>query len=182
MPVKCIALFSMMKIPSTIVIGYGNPDRQDDGVAWHILAGLSKQLGRTVPEKWEDPFELSGDFPHLMFQLQLAPEVSEILARYDNILFVDAHTGDIPNDIQFCEVTSGMQTSPFTHHMTAEACLQLTHSLYQAKPRAYLLSVRGYSFSFTQNLSPQTAFLAAIGINKGMDWLKSLGSSFERIE
>ncbi len=170
-------LIRQMKIPSTVIIGYGNPDRQDDGVAWHILAGFSKQLGRVVPSNWEEPFETTDEYPHLLFQLQLAPEVSETLANYDHVLFVDAHTGDIPNDIQLCEVTSGMQTSPFTHHMTAEACLQLTSSLYQAKPRAYLLSVRGYSFAFTQNLSPQTAFLAAIAVNKGMDWLSNLGKA-----
>lgn len=163
-----------MKLPSTVIVGYGNPDRQDDGVAWHILAGISKQLGRPTPANWEDPFEISTEYPHLIFQLQLAPEISETLARYENVLFVDAHTGDIPNDIQLSEVTGGTQVSPFTHHMTAEACLQLTNSIYFAKPMAYLLSVRGYSFAFTQNLSPQTAFLAAIAISKGMDWLAKL--------
>lgn len=163
-----------MKLPSTAIVGYGNPDRQDDGVAWHILAGISGQLERPTPENWEEPFEITSDYPHLFFQLQLAPEISETLARYDYVLFVDAHTGDIPNDIQLSEVTGGMQTSPFTHHITAEACLQLAKTIYQAKPMAYLLSVRGYSFAFTQNLSPQTAFLAAIAIKKGMDWLKKL--------
>ncbi len=169
-----------MKTPSTIIIGYGNPDRQDDGVAWHILAGFAQRLNRKVPTDWEDPFEIGEDFPHILFQLQLNPEVSETLAQYENILFVDAHTGDIPNDIQFGEVSEGFQTSPFTHHMTAEACLDLTRTLYQSKPRAYLLSVRGYSFGFTQNLSPQTAFLSAIAVNKGMDWLTQLEKPDEK--
>jgi hydrogenase maturation protease len=169
-----------MKTPSTIIIGYGNPDRQDDGVAWHILAGLAQRLDRKVPTDWEEPFEIGEDFPHILFQLQLNPEVSETLAQYENILFVDAHTGDIPNDIQFGEVSEGFQTSPFTHHMTAEACLDLTRTFYQSKPRAFLLSVRGYSFGFTQNLSPQTAFLSAIAVNKGMDWLTQLEKPDEK--
>jgi Ni,Fe-hydrogenase maturation factor len=163
-----------MNIPSTVIIGYGNPDRQDDGVAWHILAGIAKKLGRVVPANWEEPFELSEESPHIMFRLQLDPEISETLSQYQNVCFVDAHTGDIPNDIQFGEVTSGFQTSPFTHHITAEACLALTQSLYQKKPEAFLLSVRGYAFGFTQELSPQTAFLAVIAIDKGMEWLKGL--------
>jgi hydrogenase maturation protease len=169
-------LFLTMKIPSTIIIGYGNPDRQDDGVAWHILAGLTQRLGRSVPADWEEPFEIGDDYPHLLFQLQLNPEVSETLSRYERILFIDAHTGDIPNDIQFGEVEKGFQISPFTHHMTAEACLDLTRTLYQSKPQAFLLSVRGYAFGFTQNLSPQTAFLSAIAVNKAMDWLSSMES------
>jgi Ni,Fe-hydrogenase maturation factor len=166
-----------MTIPSTIFIGYGNPDRQDDGLAWHILAGVAKKLGRTVSENWEDPFEITDEFPHLIFQLQLTPEISETLAKYDNICFVDAHTGDIPNDIQFGEVGSDFQISPFTHHMTAEACLTLTKSLYSVGPSAYLLSVRGYSFGFTQSLSPQTAFLTAIAVDRAMDWMKGLQAS-----
>ncbi len=163
-----------MNIPSTIIVGYGNPDRQDDGVAWHILAGIAKKLGRAVPESWEEPFDITGDFPHLLFQLQLNPEVTETLSQYQNVCFVDAHTGDIPNDIQFGEVSGEFQTSPFTHHMTAEACLNLTGTLYNIRPQAYLLSVRGYAFGFTQHLSPQTAFLTEIAIDKCVEWLKSL--------
>jgi len=163
-----------MNIESTLFIGYGNPDRQDDGVAWHVLAGISQKLGRKVPDVWDDPFEIGDEFPNMIFNLQLIPEVAETLATYRNICFVDAHTGNIPNDIQFGEVSGGFQTSPFTHHITAETVLALTHSLYHAQPNAYMLSVRGYSFGFTQDLSPQTAFLTAIAINKGMEWLESL--------
>ncbi len=163
-----------MKIPSTVFIGYGNPDRQDDGLAWHILAGIAKKLGRNVPENWEEPFDITDEFPHLIFQLQLAPEISETLAKYDNICFVDAHTGDIPNDIQFGEVGGEFQTSPFTHHMTAEACLTLTKTIYNVGPAAYLLSVRGYAFGFVQSLSPQTAFLTAIAVDRAIDWLHHL--------
>jgi len=158
----------------TLIIGYGNPDRQDDGVAWHVLAGISQKLGRKLPAAWEDPFEIDQAYPHLIFQLQLNPEIAETLSAYSNICFVDAHTGNIPNDIQFGEISSGFQTSPFTHHITAESVLALTQSLYHAKPNAYMLSVRGYAFGFTQDLSPQTAFLTAIAINKGMDWLAGL--------
>lgn len=165
-----------MKTPPTIIVGYGNPDRQDDGVAWHILAGVAKKLGRKVPESWEEPFEIGEDFPHLLFQLQLNPEVTETLARYQNVCFVDAHTGDIPNDIQFGEVSGEFQTSPFTHHMTAEACLELTDSLYKSRPQAWLLSVRGYAFGFTEHLSPQTAFLSVIAIEKCMEWLTNMSS------
>lgn len=163
-----------MNIDSTLFIGYGNPHRQDDGVAWHILAGLSQKLGRKVPEFWDEPFPLGEDFPHMIFELQLNPEIAETIANYKNICFVDAHTGNIPNDIQFGEVTGAFQTNPFTHHMPAETVLALTKSIYKAEPKAFLLSVRGYSFGFTQDLSPQTAFLSAIAITKGWDWLESL--------
>jgi Ni,Fe-hydrogenase maturation factor len=106
--------------------------------------------------------------------LQLNPEVAETIANYKNVCFLDAHTGNIPNDIQFGEVVSSFQTSPFTHHMPAESVLALSRSLYNAQPKAYMLSVRGYSFGFTQGLSPQTTFLSAIAINKALEWLEGL--------
>ncbi len=55
-----------------LFIGYGNPDREDDGVAWHILREVALRFGLPVPDSYEDEFPLDGpaDFS---FYLQLAP-------------------------------------------------------------------------------------------------------------
>jgi hypothetical protein len=45
---------ALKKIPKTLILGYGNPDREDDGVAWHILKGIANQFGLTYPETMED--------------------------------------------------------------------------------------------------------------------------------
>ena len=29
-----------------LILGYGNLDREDDGVAWHVLQGVAETLGR----------------------------------------------------------------------------------------------------------------------------------------
>ena len=29
-----------------LILGYGTPDGEDDGVAWHILQGVAESLGR----------------------------------------------------------------------------------------------------------------------------------------
>ena len=36
--------------PKTLVIAYGNRDRQDDGAGWHILAQAVDELGLQAPE------------------------------------------------------------------------------------------------------------------------------------
>jgi hydrogenase maturation protease len=141
----------------TLIVGYGNFDRQDDGVAWHILAWVAQRLGRAVPNVPEDGFMPENLNPDLWFVLQLAPEMSEDFAQYERICFVDAHTGNIAEEIRLQAVEGSPASSSFTHHLTAAACLALTHSIYQAHPEAVLLSVRGYRFGFERTLSAETA-------------------------
>ena len=155
----------------TLIIGYGNFDREDDGVSWHILTSLAKQLGRPVPEDPNDEFENPGESPDFLFTLQLMPELSETFAAYERVCFVDAHTGNIQNDLNIEILKSGFQKSPFTHHMTPATCLSLTESLYKVNPEAILVSVRGFEFNFKRSLSSRTNELAAQAVEKIYEWL-----------
>jgi len=40
----------------TLVIGFGNPDRQDDGVAWHVLHALAIRMNLPAPDSYEEEF------------------------------------------------------------------------------------------------------------------------------
>ena len=155
----------------TIIIGYGNPDREDDGLAWHILAELTRRLGRPVPTEVPEGFYPNGENPDFLFVLQLTPEMSETLAAYARVCFVDAHTGRVPQEISIEPVTSQLQTSPFTHHMTAETLLAMTEEIYDLHLDAMLASVRGYHFGFTVSLSPRTAELAVEVTDRIWEWL-----------
>lgn len=164
-------------MPRTLILGYGNPDRQDDGVAWHILAQIAGRLGYPVPQSYEDEFEnppeVSEAGPALMFVLQLTPEMAEMVAQYDRVCFIDAHTGNIPHDLQVIPLEGEFQTSPFTHHMTPATCLALAESLYGRRPEAILASVRGYEFGFSHHLSPRTQALAEAVAGRIVAWLSS---------
>ncbi|MCC7355033.1 MAG: hydrogenase maturation protease [Anaerolineae bacterium] len=157
----------------TLIIGYGNPDREDDGVAWHILHRLAERWGRAV-----SPITESGglnqldESPALLAILQLTPELAEEIARYDYVCFVDAHTGAYNEDIRFQPIASNFQTSPFTHHLTPESCLFLAATLYGHAPRARVLSVRGYRFGFSRTLSPETAALVEEAVESILGWLE----------
>ena len=155
----------------TLILGYGNPDRQDDGVAWHVLAAVAQQLGRTVPASFEEQFEPSGASPDFLFVLQLVPELAETLAAYERVCFVDAHTGNVPQDVQLIHLTAQFQPSPFTHHMTAATSLSMVQTIYSKTPEAILVSVRGYQFGFTQSLSPETEKLAQEAARMIVEWM-----------
>jgi hydrogenase maturation protease len=159
----------------TLLLGWGNPDRQDDGAAWHILAEMARRSGLSVPEELGESFELP-DQPgelDLLFMLQLTPEIAETVSAYDRVAFIDAHTGSVEEDLNLRSLEAHFQTSPLTHHLTAESCLELAHALYHASPEAWLVSVRGYQFGFSRELSPATSVLvneAAIRLTR---WLQS---------
>jgi hydrogenase maturation protease len=154
---------------NTLFLGYGNPDRQDDGVAWHVLRGVALELGLIPPETWEDEFPSASGLA-FRFELQLTPEMAEDIRAFDRVCFVDAHTGRIPVEMQLTTLEPGFQTSPFTHHLTPEMLLNMCQSLYGAAPEGVLLSIRGYSFGFETELSEQTAGLLPEAIKRAVDW------------
>lgn len=141
----------------TLIVGYGNVDRMDDGLAWHVLATLVGALGGPLPITPDDPLLIPGGRADCRFMLQLTPELAEDLARYQRVCFVDAHTGDLPAETQLVAVTPSFTASPFTHHLTPATVLALAQALYGHAPEAVVASARGEAFGFDQALSPAVA-------------------------
>jgi len=151
-----------------ILIGYGNPDRGDDGVAWHLLNAILEKVGGTHVDIFSTdiiPVKIGLD---IMFNLQLLPEMAETIATYDQAIFIDAHTGEIKEEISFKPIQPAFQNSPFTHHFTPASCLALVDSMTGGYPQSWLLSVRGYQFEFNRQLSAKTKKL----VNKSLKILQ----------
>ncbi len=145
-----------------ILLGYGNPDRGDDGAAFYLLKELIKKFSsdeNAITVFQEAGFlELTPEID-LWFNLQLYPELSQDLAEYEHAIFIDAHTAEIPDPLLIQEIKPGYKNSPFTHHLTPSSCLELAEILYQHAPHATLVTVRGYAFDFSRELSVQTKSL-----------------------
>lgn len=153
-----------------LLFGYGNPDREDDGVAWHVLCALASAMGLTPPSSYEDEFPQSPgvDFA---FQLQLTPELADEISAYDCVCFFDAHTGSIPEAVRLIEVESVFQRSPLTHHLTPQSLLSICETLRGGRPEAALLSVLGHHFRFSRHLSAETAALVPQAAALALKWL-----------
>jgi hydrogenase maturation protease len=156
----------------TLLIGYGNPDREDDGVAWHILRALTTKLGLPAPDSYEDEFPQNTQVD-FVFYLQLTPEMAEEIAAYEYVCFVDAHTGNIPEPVRLINVESDFQRSPFTHHLTPQSLISICETLYGNKPDTALLSVRGYQFLFSRQLSEDTSALVPQAVELIWDWINA---------
>ncbi len=165
----------------TLVLGYGNTDRQDDGVAWHVLVELADRLEIPKPATMDDDFASAGRSVELLFTLQLTPELAETLARFNRVCFVDAHTGEVAEEIHFTLIRAEFQTSPFTHHLTPSTCLALAKTLYGKELQAALISIRGYKFGFSRSLSTRTQRLVAEATGRIEDWLQPPGHETRHI-
>ena len=157
----------------TLILGYGNADRQDDGVGWHILKNLAERFGQAVPSDPGEAIEIETELVDLMFDLQIYPELAETISHYKRVCFVDAHTSDIPEPISWVELEPVYEKSPLTHHMSPKTVLSIAATVYDSHPEAILISVRGYHFQFERELSPMTAELVDEATERLWQWINA---------
>jgi hydrogenase maturation protease len=160
-------------MPDTLLLCYGNVDRMDDGLAWHVLAGVVSALGGPEPASPDEVDFFSVGSMDCLFTLQLTPEAAERVAHYRRVCFVDAHTGDLPQETALTEIQPAFANSPFTHHLTPAACLALAQALYGQAPQAIVASARGDAFGFARELSPGAARRVRVLVAGILAWLEN---------
>jgi hydrogenase maturation protease len=154
------------KTSRSLILGYGNVDRGDDGLGYHVVNAIAHRFGHPDVEAYSDLPSVLADTVDVLFQRQLTPEMADILEEYDQVVFVDAHTGAYQEEVRFVEVEPGYVPSALTHHLSPETLLVLTAVLAGHAPRGYLCSARGYEFDFSNELSARTKELAELVIEQ----------------
>jgi hydrogenase maturation protease len=125
--------------PRIVIIGYGNPLRCDDGIAWHAARCLREKL----------PFAL------IVSVHQLNPELAAMAAEADGVLFLDAARCGEPGEISCARVDPEPNGSQSSHWLTPGQVMALCSQLYNVTPRALVLSVAGACFDHGDTLSAQ---------------------------
>lgn len=145
----------MSKNSKLLILGYGNPGRQDDG------------LGPLFIKKIEE-YELTNNID-LDTDYQLTLETAYDLANYQEVIFVDASLkGSDP--YKFVPVDQNINLIFHTHSVTPESIINLTNNLYNTYPQAYILAIRGYQFNdFGENISERAKF----NLDLAVDFLKN---------
>ncbi|MDD5711576.1 MAG: hydrogenase maturation protease [Smithellaceae bacterium] len=148
------------KTRRTLVIGYGNIDRGDDGVAFHLVNSLRRRMGQDQLEYDETGLEYLGREVDSIFLVQLTPEMMEVMKEYDRVIFVDAHvTAGSGQDIRFDRLPPIFRSNCFSHQMTPEALILFLKTIFGKELPAYILSIGGRDFDFGRQLSEATAVL-----------------------
>ena len=124
-----------------VIIGYGNPQRRDDGIGPYIVDRLR-------------PIFKHRRNVHLLVRHQLEPGIIDTLKIADRILFVDASAEALAEGRQWAEVRPELDTMPFLIHQVAPAFIVgLLQSLYHRHPQTWIISVEGADFGFGTGLS-----------------------------
>lgn len=138
-----------------LVIGFGNPARQDDGLGPAAAEAIARMKLAHVT--------VDADY-------QLMVEDAADVAKHDAVVFIDADM-KAREPFSFRRVKPGSSMSFSTHSASPEGVVALATELFHAKCEAYILGIRGYSFEMYNesctdkakgNLKEALSFLKAI--------------------
>lgn len=154
----------MMK---ALVLGFGNLYRRDDGVGRAVVNGVRERLGRAPLVGLDDGFDELGYPVDVVVLHQLVPELAEMIAGYDRVIFVDAHAADLLEPLREEWIVPAYRSSSFVSHQTHPATmLELAEKLYGRAPEGVMLSLRGHDFDFGEGLSPETTALVPLAVEQ----------------
>jgi hydrogenase maturation protease len=125
-----------------LVLGIGNPGREDDGVGWAVAEKIRRL-----------------DLPdvEVVSAVQLTPEMAADWARRRRVVVVDATLeGDAFLLRRLDEAGFGSEPG-MSHATTVQTIVRLAGSLFERQPEVWLGSVRGASFGWHEGLSAVAA-------------------------
>ncbi|MFP4499833.1 MAG: hydrogenase maturation protease [Candidatus Hydrogenedentota bacterium] len=138
-----------------LVVGYGNPGRQDDGLG-PALAGYFE--ARALP----------GVRTDADYQLNLEHAVA--LAECDTVVFIDA-SRDAPPPFTFTRLEPAAEIAFSSHAVSPGGVLALAQTHFGHCPETWVLAVRGCSFDFSEGLTPQAREHATQAQTFLEDWI-----------
>lgn len=149
----------------TLVIGFGNLDRGDDGAALHVVNRLRQRMGlRALAEGATGTEEIGTQTA--VFIRQLLPELCPEVGGYDRIVFVDAHLPGNRRTLQCEAVRPEPLRSAFSHVLPPGAFLYLVQVVCGRAPEGVVVSLQGHGFDATRALTPATARLVEDAVEK----------------
>jgi hydrogenase maturation protease len=140
---------------STLVIGLGNLDRSDDGIAFHVINALRTRLGQKPLGEDDTGLETLGARPDTIFLPQLMPDLIDVVGGYDHVIFVDAHMYVDRSDLDVRAVWPQSGTTGYAHYMTPPLMLALLKELRGREPEAHAVALRAWRLDFGHALSQQ---------------------------
>jgi len=142
----------------TLVLGYGNRSRTDDGAGWFVLERLQ---------------ELALPNVELLTSHQLDVDHAELITGFDEVIFVDAAIPQSPQSIALTVVQPWFRSHAVAHYLTPSDVLALAQTLFGRAPRGILFSIRGSDFNFGTTLSLATERAAGDVVHQIEDLLST---------
>lgn len=121
-------------MPELLVIGWGNPLRQDDGAGFRAASALG---GIAVQ--------------------QLTPDLAFDMAGAERVLFIDSDHTLPAGEWRVEPLEANTPCAASTHSASAAAIVRLSALLYGARPECRLLRIGGEYYGHGADLSPAVA-------------------------
>ncbi|HZW04665.1 MAG TPA: hypothetical protein VFF68_12105 [Anaerolineaceae bacterium] len=154
-----------------LLIGYGDPEREDRGIAWHIFLNLARCLNRTIPVEPREGFYSSGFPADMIFVPHLVPSLAERLVDYERACFITAHTEPEKEAIVWKELSPETAVVADPPVIDPGICIATTFDLFGHAPEAVYLSVRAFSSGRSRSLSLPASRLLPEITEQLLGWL-----------
>lgn len=136
----------------TLLIGYGNSLRGDDGIGGKVAKEASRLWGARS-----------------LIQHQLTPELALILAEVDRVIFIDAACDR--ESVQVQSILPEEATEPqLGHFCEPRSLLAISQLLYGHAPQAWLIGIPTVNFEFGEGFSP----IAEKGASEALQIIENL--------
>ena len=139
-----------------LIIAYGNRLRGDDGVG--------PALGDIV-NTWQTPGV------RVLIVQQLVPELIDDMKHAARVLFIDAATITGADGYRVDEVRPCKTRPMIGHHETPANLLALLNDLEGRTPRAWLLTIAGFSFEHSEQMTSAATNSMAAALAWIRPWL-----------
>jgi hydrogenase maturation protease len=123
----------------SIIIGYGNPLRGDDGVGLYLTRVIEGLHWPGVETRAVH---------------QLTPDLAAEIALAERAVFVDARISQVAEGVRFEPIQDRGSATALTHVCNPETLIGLAAALYGRRPECWLVSVPGECFDPSDELSP----------------------------
>jgi hydrogenase maturation protease len=136
-------------MPHTLIIGYGNPLRGDDGIGIRAAELLAGEGGENPP------------LPHGVEVIacpQLSVELAAAITEAERLILMDATAVGEPGALTEQLLAPLIPSSnSLSHHLDARGLLAAAQILYGKAPPTTLFTISGRDFDYGETLSPPVA-------------------------
>ena len=142
------------------IVGFGNPQRRDDGIGPYVVRQLKSAL---------KPYDYIG----FLSVRHPEPSIFAELQGADRILFVDATIKALANGWQLNRIQPEPGLLPYTtHHFTPMVILGIIRMLCGHSPPTWLLTVEGCDFGFGRSLTAAAKKRARSAISRILGFVR----------
>jgi len=140
-----------------LIIGYGNPGRQDDGLGVLLADEIST---------WAKREKLGFVITDTDYQLNI--EDAATVTDCDVVIFADASKEDI-EDFNMTELHPSDKTDFSMHTVSPAYILHICENYMNHNPEAFLLHIKGYEWEFMSEMTSG----ARKNLSKALNYVKN---------